>query len=93
MRRQEGVCQKAVLDFPMLLAQEIIPLSIGNNLPISYQLRDQIIYNRSRIGHTRLTHSFLIEHTVPPKCTNCNQLLSVKHILTELFSRGEDIVI
>ena len=35
--------------------------------------KDQIIYkkiNRLRIGHTRLTHSYLIEHTDPPKCTN-----------------------
>jgi len=55
--------------------------------------KDQIIYKRLCIGHTRLTHSYLIEYTDPPKCTNCNQLLSVKHILTELFSRGEDIVI
>jgi len=39
--------------------------------------------NRLCIGHTRLTHSYLIEHTDPPKCANCNQLLSVKHILTE----------
>ena len=45
--------------------------------------KDQIIYNRFRIGHNRLTHSYLIEHTDPPKCTNCNQLLSIKHILTE----------
>ena len=37
-------------------------------------------------GHTHLTHSYLIEHTDPPKCTNCNQLLSVKHILTECTS-------
>ena len=37
-------------------------------------------------GHTRLTHSYLIEHTDPPKCTNCNQLLSIKHILTECTS-------
>jgi len=48
--------------------------------------KDQIIYNRLRIGHTRLTHSYLIEHTDHPKCTNCNQLLSVKHILTECTS-------
>ena len=38
------------------------------------------------VSHTRLTHSYLIEHTDPPKCTNCNQLLSVKHILTECTS-------
>ena len=50
---------------------------------------DQIIYNRLCTGHTRLTHSYLIEHTDPPKCTNCNQLLSVKHILTECTSYGQ----
>jgi len=41
--------------------------------------KDQIIYNQLRIGHTCLTHSYLTEDTDPPKCTNCNQLLSVKH--------------
>ena len=29
---------------------------------------------------------YLIEHTDPPKCTNCNQLLSVRRILTECTS-------
>jgi len=43
-------------------------------------------YNWLRIGHTRLTHSYLIEHTDPPKCTHCNHLLSVTHILTECTS-------
>jgi len=31
----------------------------------------------------------LIEHTDPQKCTNCNQLLSVKHILTECTLYGQ----
>ena len=47
---------------------------------------DEIVYNRLRIGHTRLTHSYLIDHTDPPECTNCRQQLSVKHILTECVS-------
>ena len=29
---------------------------------------------------------YLIEHINPPKCINCNKLLSVKHILTECSS-------
>ena len=32
---------------------------------------------------TRLTYSYLIDHTDPPECNDCHQLLSVKHILTE----------
>jgi len=55
-------------------------------LSSSYQRKDLIIYNRLRIGHTRLAHSYLNEHTDPPKCTNCNQLLSVRHILTKCAS-------
>jgi len=39
-------------------------------------------------GHTYVTHSYLIEHKGPPKCTNYNQLLSVKHVLTECTSYG-----
>ena len=42
-----------------------------------------------RIGHTCLTHSYLIEHTDPPKYTNYNQLLSIKHILTECTSYNQ----
>jgi len=42
-----------------------------------------------RIGHTRLTHSYLIDHTDPPECTNCHQQLSVKHILTECLSYNQ----
>ena len=58
-----------------------------STLPSSFQRKDQIVYNRLRIGHTRLTHSYLIDHTDPPECTNCHQQLSVKHILTECISR------
>jgi len=57
-----------------------------STLPTSYQRKGQIICNQLRIGHTRLTHSYLIEHTDPPKCTNSNQPFSVKHILTECTS-------
>jgi len=49
------------------------------------------LYDTVRIGHTHyyLRHSYLIEHTYPPKCSNCNQLLSVKLILTECTSYGQ----
>jgi len=42
----------------------------------------QILYTR----HTHLTKSYLIDHTDPPDCIDCHQLLSVKHILTEFSS-------
>ena len=38
---------------------------------------------RLRIGHTRLTHRYLLEGDVPPLCEECYVQLTVKHIMTE----------
>jgi len=48
-----------------------------STLPYFSHRKDQILYNRLHIGHTFLTHSYLIEHINPPKCIHYNQLLSV----------------
>jgi len=34
--------------------------------------------------HTTITHSYVVDHQDFPECNNCNKLLTVKHILTEL---------
>lgn len=44
---------------------------------------DQVIYSRCRIGHTRLTHSFLLKGERPPHCDVCQQTVTIKHVLTE----------
>ncbi|GBO20694.1 hypothetical protein AVEN_140341-1 [Araneus ventricosus] len=43
--------------------------------------KHSIVLNRLRIGHTRLTHKFLLFSEPPPTCTRCQCLLYVKHIL------------
>ena len=48
--------------------------------------KDDVIINRLRIGHTRLTHSFRMENRPhPPLCDQCegDHELTVKHILIE----------
>ena len=50
--------------------------------------KDQVVINRIRIGHTRLTHSYLMEQEneekIKPKCQYCNNHpLTVKHIIIE----------
>ena len=48
--------------------------------------KDEVIINRLRICHTRLTHSFRMENIPhPPLCDQCvgNHELTVKHILIE----------
>ena len=45
--------------------------------------REEVIMTRLRIGHTRLTHSYIIEKKDKPKCVQCDTYLSVRHILLE----------
>ncbi|XP_055633404.1 uncharacterized protein LOC129773783 [Toxorhynchites rutilus septentrionalis] len=41
----------------------------------------QVCLTRLRIGHTKLTHRFLVEKTEPPICNTCNVRLTVEHFL------------
>lgn len=43
--------------------------------------RDDIVLTRLRIGHTHLTHAYILDKTDPPKCSKCNQVLTIKHII------------
>ena len=45
--------------------------------------RDRVLQNRLRIGHTRLTHSFLLSGDDLPECGTCQCPLTAKHILVE----------
>ena len=65
------------------LSHNIYPtLPINSNYPKAYLTRqEQTLYNRLRIGHTYLTHSYLLKYEDPPICIPCNSLLTVEHIL------------
>ncbi|KAE9533356.1 hypothetical protein AGLY_009259 [Aphis glycines] len=54
--------------------------------------KEEIIINRLRIGHTRVTHDYLMKKTEPPLCRSCNLPNSVKHILThcQIFSEARN---
>src|SRR5208282_5068486 len=43
--------------------------------------RDEIKIRRLRIGHTRLTHSYLMKGENPPQCTCCQTVLTIEHLL------------
>ena len=49
----------------------------------SLSRRDAVIIHRLRIGHTRLTRSYLLSGTDQPVCSDCHCPLMVKHILIE----------
>ena len=45
--------------------------------------RDDIVLTRARIGHTYLTHAYLLRSEPIPECIPCNCFLTVKHVLIE----------
>jgi len=45
--------------------------------------RDGVLINRLRIGHTRLTHFYLLSGDAQPVCSACQSPLTVKHFLIE----------
>lgn len=46
--------------------------------------KQDVILTRLRIGHTQLTHSYLLEKKPPPNCRWCNaSTLTIKHIIEE----------
>lgn len=45
--------------------------------------KEQVVLSRLRIGHTNLTHSFILKKELQPKCNTCQTPLTVIHILIE----------
>ena len=43
--------------------------------------RDQVVLSRCRIGHSWLTHAFLLKGEPAPECIRCQSPLTIKHIL------------
>ncbi|GFR14971.1 uncharacterized protein TNCT_661401 [Trichonephila clavata] len=56
---------------------------LAPTVPSSSNRREQVIWTRLRLGHTRLTHRHLLFGKPPPYCEICNVPLSVKHILCD----------
>lgn len=55
-----------------------------SQFPINHLPRkDQVIITRLRIGHCKMTHSYLLLKQQPPQCDKCNCIISVKHVITE----------
>ena len=45
--------------------------------------REEIVIARLRIGHTYITHSYLLQREDQPKCIGCDTPFTVKHFLLE----------
>lgn len=54
---------------------------LNQSKPYHLPRRDELLIHRLRIGHTHLTHAFLLKRENPPECIPCQLPLTVEHIL------------
>ena len=58
--------------------KEIEPIVNHHSLVPKLFRREEIVLTRLRIGHTRITHSYLLKHVEQPYCIGHNQTLFVR---------------
>ena len=63
---------------------EIKPV-LGKNTMYRSLRREEVVLTRLRIGHTRLTHSYLLEREDQPLCISCTEPFTVKYFLIDCF--------
>ena len=57
---------------------------LGEWLPgLRINRREEIILARLRIGHSYITHSYLLKGEEEPQCIPCNAPLTIKHVLVD----------
>ena len=62
---------------------EILPRISGKLLSFCNTRKENTVLNRLHIGHSCLTHSFILRKEEAPVCVACNTALTIKHILIE----------
>jgi kelch-like protein 2/3 len=54
---------------------------IGNYRHGKLTRRDEVVIHRLRVGHSHLTHSYLLKKEQAPVCQPCNVPLTMEHVL------------
>ena len=63
--------------------KEIKPIAGLWSSSVRRNRREEIVLARLRLGHTVLTHSYVIDQLPPPLCPSCQRPQTVTHILIE----------
>ena len=51
--------------------------------------REELVLARLRIGHSHLTHAYLLKREDQPECITCDCAFTIKHILIDCFEFGD----
>ena len=80
--KKERFCPVNIYIFVYYLRLSIV---IVGKTPFSYghNRKQQVVMTRCRIGHSRLTHSFLLNNEERPECIPCISNSSLKYVLID----------
>ena len=62
---------------------EILPKLPDKPLSFCNTGKENTVLDRLHVGHSYLTHSFILRKEEAPVCVACNAVITVKHILVE----------
>ena len=68
---------------------EILPKLPDKLLSFRNTRKEDTVLNRLHIGHSYLTHSFILRKEETPVCAACNAVITVKHILIKCADLSE----
>ncbi|KAG8275384.1 hypothetical protein J6590_108464 [Homalodisca vitripennis] len=71
---------RAVVNNKLRLIKDCVGLWETANRP---SRREEVVLCRLRLGHTLLTHGFLMSRDDPPVCDTCDTVITVKHVLVD----------
>ena len=57
--------------------------TIGEYQSVVRNIRKDVVLARLRLGHTRITHSYLLQGEEQPQCVGCDAPFTVRHFLLE----------
>ena len=60
-----------------------IKSTIGEHQSVVRNIRKEVVLARLRLGHTRVTHSYLLQGEEQPHCVGCDAPFTVRHIRLE----------
>ena len=62
--------------------KRVLPKLNENHTPKGMTRRDGTVWARLRIGHSYLTHCYLLKGEPQSFCVSCNEALTINHLLT-----------
>jgi hypothetical protein len=66
-----------------LLSTSIHRYSWQDSFSYGQSRKEQVVLTRCRIGHSRLTRSYLLNNEERPECIPCNSNFSLKYVLID----------